>query len=311
MMRVYGCLVALLLTARAAADPLPNLVSPQWLADQLNADDLVVVDSSVVVYLDDHKLMRNRSGRDRYQTSHIPGAVFADILTVATNADSSTGTDLSMPTAEAFAAFLGELGISNTDRVVVYSTENHAWAAYFWWLMDWIGHEQVAILDGGFGGWEAAGLAVSAALTEPETTQYTPSPRPELISDTDTVRRSLADSNTVLLDALPSAHYQGQFALYDRPGHIPGARNIPTSELLDVQGRYRPIEELQLLADLPPDTRAITYCGGGVAASSLAFALRQAGYEEVSVYMGSLAEWSADPSNPLVTGDLPESQATP
>ena len=102
-----------------------------------------------------------------------------------------------------------------------------------------------------------------------------------------------------LIDAMPGAHYRGEMAMYARPGHIPTAKNVSVMSLLDENGRYRPQEELTTLFDGGADARAITYCGGGIAASSTAFVMTRLGYTDVAVYTGSLQEWAADPDNPM------------
>jgi thiosulfate/3-mercaptopyruvate sulfurtransferase len=146
-------------------------------------------------------------------------------------------------------------------------------------------------------------------LTDAETpvtpASYTPNVQPQLISNKADVYRAISDDRTHLLDALPAGHYAGEFTLYSRPGHIPSARNVPTTELSGANGRLRPADELQLLIDVPADQAVITYCGGGVAASGLAFAAHRAGIKNVSVYMNSLQEWSADAENPMVLGTEP------
>lgn len=108
------------------------------------------------------------------------------------------------------------------------------------------------------------------------------------------------DGGVWLVDAMPAPHYRGEMALYDRPGHIPGASNIPVSSLLAESGRYRPHDELPAMHDRDRDARVITYCGGGISASSNAFVMTRLGFTDVAVYAASLQEWAADPGNPMV-----------
>ena len=140
------------------------------------------------------------------------------------------------------------------------------------------------------------------ASTEPANRpakQFTGVPRPETIADRDQVLATIDNSNASLVDAMPEVHYRGEFAMYDRPGHILGATNMPSSNLLDEVGHYRSYDELDMMHDDDRAGRVITYCGGGVAASSVAFTMHRLGYTDVAVYMGSLQEWAPDPENPM------------
>jgi thiosulfate/3-mercaptopyruvate sulfurtransferase len=107
------------------------------------------------------------------------------------------------------------------------------------------------------------------------------------------------------VDSLSPGHYKGDFSLYSRSGHITGAINLPSSDFVDESGFFRPIDELEMMLEADKNTRTITYCGGGVAASSVAFNLHRAGFKDVAVYMGSLQEWVEEPSNPMTLGDTP------
>ncbi len=276
-----------------------TLVSAKWLAKNIDAEDLVVIDSTVRVLFAEDGSMSNESGRGSYGDAHIPGAVFADLLVDM----SSPERQLVMPSAERFAAALGALGIENSDRVVIYSTDYYVWATRLWWMMRWIGHDNVAVLDGGMRAWEQAGFAVSDAPTVITETVYTANPRHELISNRDDVLRAINDENTMIVDALSPGHYRGEVTMYQRPGHISTALNVPTTELTDGEGRLRPDDELELLIGAPEGTGVIAYCGGGVAATGPAFAAIRAGVENVSVYMGSLEEWTTNPENPMTLGE--------
>jgi thiosulfate/3-mercaptopyruvate sulfurtransferase len=113
------------------------------------------------------------------------------------------------------------------------------------------------------------------------------------------VLAAIGNDGVRIIDAMPEAHYKGEMAMYDRPGHIPGASNVPASALLDESGHFRPHDELAALLDGDHDARVITYCGGGISASSDAFILTRLGFTDVAVYTASLQEWAADPANPL------------
>jgi thiosulfate/3-mercaptopyruvate sulfurtransferase len=130
--------------------------------------------------------------------------------------------------------------------------------------------------------------------------KLTPKLRPELIADRDEVFAAISNDAVLLIDVMPEPHFQGVMAMYDRPGHIPSASNIPATALFDESGRYRPHDELAKICAGDRKARVITYCGAGVAASCNAFVMCRLGFTDVAVYMGSLQEWAADPDNPLV-----------
>jgi thiosulfate/3-mercaptopyruvate sulfurtransferase len=127
----------------------------------------------------------------------------------------------------------------------------------------------------------------------------TPAPRPELIADRDEVFAAIGDDSVTLIDAMPEPHYRGEMTMYARPGHIPSAINVSVMALLDETGRYWSDDELAALFDGDRATRAITYCGGGIAASSTALVMTRLGFTDVAVYTASLQEWAADPDNPM------------
>jgi thiosulfate/3-mercaptopyruvate sulfurtransferase len=147
--------------------------------------------------------------------------------------------------------------------------------------------------------WTAAGREISTEPANRPAREFTAAIRPEVIADRDQVFAATESQNVNIVDALPDAHYRGDFSMYGQPGHIPGATNMPSSDLLDEEGNYRTFDELDMMHDGDRNVRAITYCGGGVAASSVAFTMHRLGFTDVAVYMGSLQEWTADPENPM------------
>jgi thiosulfate/3-mercaptopyruvate sulfurtransferase len=195
---------------------------------------------------------------------------------------------------------MGALGVGDNSRVVLYDSFNSVWAARVWWMLRWVGFDQVVLLDGGLNAWIAQGGQLSTEPPKYQKQHLTPNPRPELIADRDEVFAAINDEAVSLIDAMHETHYNGKMSLYDRPGHIPGAINIPATSLLDETGHYRSHDELAAINHGDRKARVITYCGAGVAASSNAFIMVRLGFTDVAVYMASLQEWAADPANPLV-----------
>lgn len=297
-MRWLMVCLALIGCVPVVAEPLAPVVDTHWLAAHLNDEDLIVIDSTVLVNFGQHGVVANESGITRYREAHIPGAIFADLLVDL----SAPAKPLVMPDPDQFAIALGKLGISRDHRLVIYSSDYYVWATRLWWMLRWIGHDNVAVLDGGLAAWRQAGLPLVAGDESRAATQFIPTVRSSWVSTSDDVQQLVGNPGRgVLIDALPAAHFRGEVSLYGRPGHIPTARNLPTTEMTDAQGRFRPIDEIEMLIDLPHSDKLITYCGSGVAATGVAFAARLAGYRDVSVYMGSLSEWAADPTKPMQT----------
>ncbi len=275
-----------------------TLVTTDWLSGHLDDSDLVLLDCTVSLRPDDAGGMRSVSGRADYDFGHIPSAGFTDLT--GDLSDDNSPLEFAMPVPEQFCSAMGALGVGDDSRVVLYDGNMSVWAARVWWMLRWIGFDRAALLDGGLDVWCAEGRPLSTEPVTRPAKKLTPAPRPELIADRDEVLAAVDDGTVRLVDTLPEAHYRGEFSLYGRPGHIPGALNAPADALLDESGRYRPHDELVALLDGDRNDRTITYCGGGIAASSNAFVMTRLGFTDVAVYASSLQEWIADPGNPLV-----------
>lgn len=291
--------------ARSTSETKPAidmLVTTQWLSEHLDDPDLVVLDCTVLVEPDGSGDFRLVSGRASYDRGHIPSAGFADL--VVDLADPDSPLEFAIPTPERFADAMGALGVGDDSRVVLYDANGSGWAARVWWMLRWVGFDQAALLDGGLAAWNAEGRPLSSEPVSRPTSILTPEPRPELIADRDEVFAAMDNDAVRIIDALPEAHFRGQMTIYGRSGHIPGAVNVPSQGLTDSLGRYRPLEELAAMFGGDRDTRNITYCGGGIAASADAFTMTRLGFTNVAVYTASLQEWAADSANPMVV-DVP------
>ncbi|WP_017588818.1 sulfurtransferase [Nocardiopsis ganjiahuensis] len=285
-------------------------VSAAWLAEHLDDDGLVLLDSTTHLSPSVEGPYTVESGRAAFDAEHIPGALFADLL--ADFADPDATAPWTVPSSERFAAGAGALGIGPGSRVVVYDRANGIWATRLWWQLRLEGFDDVEILDGGLRAWKASGLPVTDTPSPaPEPKVFEARRRPELLRSTEDVAASLGDGRTLLVNVLDPAAYRGDKDTYGRPGHIPGSVNLPVSEITDpATGTLKSPEELRTLFAakglLDPGITPVTYCGGGIAATGVAHALALAGREDAAVYDGSITEWASDESLPLVTGDEPE-----
>ena len=289
-----------------AGTTIDTLVSAAWLKEHLDDPDLVVIDATVLVEPDGSGNMLTVNGRANYEAGHIPTAGFADLMGDLSDGDSPL--DFAMPSPQQFAAAMEALGVGDDSRVVLYDSNTLSWAARVWWMLRWIGFDQAALLDGGLDAWTAEGGALSTEIVTRPAAKLTVKLRPELIAYQDEVRASIEDDAINLIDSLPTPHYRGEWAMYDRPGHISGAMNVPVPSLVDDAGRFRAPDELDALFESDRDTRTITYCGGGIAAAADAFVMTRLGFTDVAIYAASLQEWAADPDNPMdVVLDFDES----
>jgi len=278
-----------------------SLVTADWLAEHLDDPDLVILDCTVLVEPTEDGGMRSVSGLSGYEAAHIPSAGFADLLGALSDADSPL--EFAVPDPQEFASAMGALGVGDDTRVVLYDASGSVWAARVWWMLRWIGFDRAALLDGGLDAWVEGRHWVSTDPAGHPPRTLTVRLRPDLIANRDEVFAAIDDAGVELIDSLPEAHYRGEMAMYARAGHIPSAVNVPVFAAFDEHGRFRPQNELETLFGGDRDRRAITYCGGGIAAASNAFIMTRLGFTDVAVYTASLQEWAADPANPMETSE--------
>ena len=279
-----------------------TMISAEWLKQHINDPNLVVLDCSVVTMPDesDPRGISNVSGRPDYELGHIPHAGFADLIDDLCKKNGVVEFDLLSP--EQFCTAMGELGVGDDSCVVLYDVNFTGWAARVWWMLRWVGFDNAAILDGGFTAWTSSGNELALGSVTRSVKTLTPKPRSEAIADHDEVLASINDPAVILVDTLPEVFYRGEMSIYPRDGHIKGAVNVDGLSLLDKNGYFLSRDELDAKHGFDRSARIITYCGGGIVASTEAFVLTRLGYENVSVYIASLDEWTTDLSNPMEIG---------
>ncbi len=279
------------------------LVTTAWLEDHLDDPDLRVLDCTVLLEPAPGGRFVARSGRDAWAAGHIPGSAFASLPDDLSDPDSPLR--FTLPTADRFAGAMEQLGVGQGTRVVLYDSRLNMWAARLWWMLRAFGFDDAAVLDGGWRSWDDEGRTVSSTPPVVRPATFVAQPRPGLFVDRDEVLAALDDGATCLVNALSAEQHRGETDDYARRGHLPGAQNVPAAALVDAGQRYLPLDELRRhfapVLDGSPG-RIVTYCGGGIAASSDAFTLFRLGFDDVAVYDASLQEWAADPELPLVTG---------
>ena len=270
-----------------------DLVSTEWLASALGAPDLMVFDATK--YLPNEPF----DGLTKYREAHIPGARFFDIDVVA---DPDTTLPHMAPTAGRFARLMGEMGISNTTRVIFYDQKGLQSSARGWWLMKLFGHEKTAVLDGGLPKWLAEARATeSGDAKQAAPSSYTPDFRADLVKGIGDVKRIIASGSALILDARAKGRFDGS-APEPRPGlpsgHMPGAKSVPFNELLNADFTMKDAAALRArfaAAGADGSKPIVTSCGTGVTACILALGLKQAGLGDAAIYDGSWTEWAGRP----------------
>jgi thiosulfate/3-mercaptopyruvate sulfurtransferase len=273
------------------------MVTTDWLAERLG--EVALVDATLP------KVGQPGHGRDSYEAGHIPGAVFFDINGVA---DETTDLPHMLPTPEAFAAAVGQLGLSRDEPVVVYDAHGVYSAPRVWWTLRTMGFPEVYVLDGGLPKWRAEGREVETDAAAPAPTDVDVRFEPALVRDLVSVGVALETGVAQVVDARSAARFRGEAPeprASLRSGHMPGACNLPFDQVTTPDGRLQSAEAITAAfraAGVDLDRPIITTCGSGVTASTLALALARIGREDVAVYDGSWSEWGANPDVPIVTG---------
>jgi thiosulfate/3-mercaptopyruvate sulfurtransferase len=281
-----------------------SLVSPSWLVERLDEPQLRVVDARFEIRPGPDGRLRPTAGRSEFESGHVPGAVFLDLMGDLAHPDAP----LEILSPERFEALMGRLGIGNETTVVVYDGSGGTWAARLWWALRYYGHDDVRLLDGGFSRWKGDGHPVDAAEASPPETNFRARARPELRVTRDEVLSAISDDDVCIVDALPEPFFLGDAKLYPehRAGHVPGARNLPAPANLDPETSTLlsapALAALWARAGVPRDKRIITYCGGGVFAAFSLFALHLLGHDDAALYDASWSEWGADPELPVEIG---------
>lgn len=279
-----------------------TLISPQDLRERLDDPQIVVVDCR-------HSLADFTLGKRLYDEAHVPGAFFADVERDLAGEHTGKNGRHPMPDSEIFARFLRALGTRDDSQIVAYDAGGDMFAARLWFLCRWIGHDAVAVLDGGFSAWQRLGYPVTAAPAQtPREGTLTARVRPEMLADAAYVLARLNDPAMQLIDARAEDRFAGQNETIDPvAGHIPGARNRWFKRNFNDDGTFKSPDVLraEFTAEGFDPKRVVHQCGSGVSAAANEFAMAIAGLNGSRLYGGSWSEWIADPSRPVATGSTP------
>ena len=289
-----------------------TLISVEQLANLVSSSE-----KSLMIFDCTFDLMKPELGQQQFDESHIPGANYVHLdkhLSSKNDLAAASGGRHPLPSRETFAAWLSNIGFTNAHQAVVYDRNGVNYCGRLWWMLKWVGHDAVAVLDGGLQAWQAAGGTA-------ESTQHaSKSKKPSILDNNfsltvelveltaiNTIANNLNKSTQTVLDARGAPRFRGEVEPLDPvAGHIPGALNRPFGDNIGADGKFKPADVLkaeftQLLAGRDPST-VVHHCGSGVSAVPNVLAMQIAGLGATGLFAGSWSEWVSDPSRPVAQG---------
>jgi thiosulfate/3-mercaptopyruvate sulfurtransferase len=262
------------------------LVEPNELKKSIDTSSVLVIDVRPI---------------DAYRQGHLPDAVPLDIEQMT----KQSRQPRALNDAKLWAELVGALGVQTDKPVVIYDDTVTPNAARAWWLLRYVGHPDVRLLNGGLAGWKASGGTLGDDDIRVTRTKFAPKFQSHMLADAEMVRKVIGQKDTCLIDSRTTAEYTGQQAQGPRGGRVPGAKHVEWKEFLDTRGRFKPADDIAKLLNarkISADETAITYCQSGGRAALDAFALELMGFKNVKNYYGSWSEWSANETLPVEKG---------
>ncbi len=281
--------------------PYTTLIDPSALEAMLGHPDLVCVDCRF-------SLAEPQQGRRQYDESHIPGAVYAHLDEDLSGPGDAVAGRHPLPDPDRAGRTFGGWGIGAQTQVVAYDDMSGAIAARLWWLLQWLGHERVAVLNGGWQRWQAERRPESKDKPRPSPRTFHPQARPDWLIDVDELKGLHGRRDAIVVDSRTPERYRGEREPIDPvAGHIPGAVNAPHTAVVDAHGNWLRPDRLrghfEAILRGRPARQAVCYCGSGVTACRNILAMQYAGLGHARLYAPSWSGWIADPSNPVGIGD--------
>jgi len=272
-----------------------NVVDAEWLARRLGDPTVVIADCRF-------DLAKPQAGLAEYRRAHVPGAVYLDLEADLSGPKAAHGGRHPLPDPAVFGRALGSAGIDQHVTVVAYDDQHGSMAARLWWMLRYLGHDRVKVLNGGWSAWRRGGYPTTAEVSPRAPRTFVARIRPELLVDLDELRRRLTRGGVCLVDSRAPERYRGEIEPLDPvAGHIPGAANVPWTDNQDQQGALKPVAVLRQQFDRlnagtePP----IVYCGSGVTACANLLAMEEAGIRGAVLYLGGWSDWCSYPDNPV------------
>ena len=275
----------------------------------ISAADLAgIIDQDNVRIFDCRFMLKDpQGGLKMYQEGHLPNAQFADMDTQLSSPMTETSGRHPLPDIDAFVKQLGQWGVNNDTQVIAYDDISGAFAARMWWLLRFLGHEKVAVLDGGMQQWQKIGKQLTQDVPTITAQEFNAQPQMDWLVEIETVQTELKNKNITLIDARAADRYTGKDQQTDPvPGHVPGARSLPFPGNL-VDGIFNTPETIrsrfaEVIGDQELD-KVVNMCGSGVTACHNLLALAVAGYAPTKLFVGSWSQWIRDKSRPVALGE--------
>ncbi len=281
------------------SDKSPYVVSPDWLEERLGQPGLSILDASW------YFPFQNRNANAEYEAAHIPGAIFFDHEKLS---DPDSPLPHTLPKPEAFAAAVSSMGITNDDTIVVYDGPGMVTSPRVWWMFRTMGANNVFVLDGGFDNWKNAGRPVTDSVTKIAPSAFVAKFDAGKVASFGQMREIVASGTRQVADARSAGRFTGvdpEPRQGLRSGHMPGARNVPSSSLSD-KGYFKDISGLRRVLDdagVDLSRPIVTSCGSGITAAVITLALESLGHKDNMLYDGSWSEWGANKDTPVATGE--------
>jgi thiosulfate/3-mercaptopyruvate sulfurtransferase len=274
-----------------------NFVTPEWLYEHLEDDDLIIVDCRA-------DLFDKEYGRRVYEDGHIKGAFFLDVKKDLAEDPKKHGGRSPLPELEVLKKKLESIGMSNNKTIIAYDEAQLAGAERFWWMLKYIGHEKIHILNGGIKSWLEEGYCLTKEIPVTKNENFDIHTNEYIRTDVNYVKAIIKNENKIIVDSRAPERYRGEIEPIDpKAGHIPGAKNYHWKDVLDEKGRFKSKEELKaLFKDLSKYEEIILQCGSGIDACGNFVAMDEIGFKP-KLYVGSWSDWVSYEDNPVATGE--------
>ena len=284
-----------------ALDKYPILVDCNWLEKNLTLPYLRIFDCTVWLKPQHKKIYKIFSGKPDYDKEHIPNSDFLDVLELS---NKYSEYDFMMPDLKVFSNYMSLKGVGPHTHVILYSRGNIQWATRVWWMLKSVNFLNVSILNGGFDRWKLENKKVTKLPVKYPGNNFKGQNQPGFFCEKEEVIKNIENNRVLIINALRRTLHLGiENINYGRPGHIKNSINIPSTDMINKNTYlYKSIQELKKIFNkynLFNKDKVITYCGGGIAATNIAFAITIAGFKDITVYDASLNEWAKDKRLPL------------